>query len=231
MNNKIGIITARGGSKRIPRKNIRPFLGKPIISYSIQAAIDSGLFSEIMVSTDDQEIAEISKACGANVPFMRSSCNSNDVATTADVLIEVVTEYAKLGLNFDNLCCLYPAAPFVTANMLKESFDHMLSSQADGCVPVVRFSHPIQRAFAVKSDHRLSYIWPENRDRRSQDLAPTFHDAGQFYWIRSRSLLDNRSLITENTVAYVLEEYQVQDIDNESDWKVAEQKVAILKRT
>ena len=137
---KLAIITARGGSKRIPRKNIRNFLGKPIIAYSIESAIKSGVFDEIMVSTDDDEIAEIAEEYGAKVPFKRSEATSNDTATTTDVIIEVLNEYKKRGFNFDYACCIYPTAPFITSDSLKIGFDKMLESQTEVAFPVVKYS-------------------------------------------------------------------------------------------
>lgn len=154
----LAIITARGGSKRIPRKNIRNFLGKPIIAYSIEAALRSGAFEEVMVSTDDDEIAEISLEFGAKVPFKRSAETSNDTATTTDVIIEVLEEYKKRGMNFDYACCLYPTAPFVRPESLKEGLEAMLREGSDAAIPVVKFSYPIQRALEVNNDGRLDFL-------------------------------------------------------------------------
>ena len=172
----IAIITARGGSKRIPRKNIRDFCGSPIISYSIDAAINSNIFTEVMVSTDDEEIAKIALENRAQVPFYRSSKNSDDYSTTADVLIEVLSEYEKKGLKFDYLCCIYPTAPFVTSEKLKLAFEKMINEKADALIPVVRFSYPPQRAFIIEND-KLIYKYPENVFKRSQDLESYYHDA------------------------------------------------------
>ena len=154
----IAIITARGGSKRIPRKNIRDFCGNPIISYAIDAAINSNIFAEVMVSTDDNEIAKIALENGAQVPFYRSSRNSDDYSTTADVLIEVLSEYEKKGLKFDYLCCIYPTAPFVTSEKLKLALKKMINEKAEAIIPVVKFSYPPQRAFIIKDDKLISEI-------------------------------------------------------------------------
>ena len=159
----IAIITARGGSKRIPGKNIKPFLGKPIIAYSIEAALKSGLFDEVMVSTDSEEIADIARAYGANVPFMRSEATSNDYAGTGDVLREVLSEYEKRGQVFDRMCCIYPTAPFVTAEKLRAAAATFENSGADSLTPVVQFSYPPQRAFVIR-DGCLLYTSPSPRD-------------------------------------------------------------------
>jgi len=225
----IAIIPARGGSKRIPKKNIRDFLGKPIISYSIMAALNSKLFDEVMVSTDNNEIAEISKKLGATVPFLRSEKTSDDYATTADVLLEVLGEYQKLGKDFNYLCSLYPTAPFITAEKLKQSFDWMREKKADSLIPVVKFSYPIQRALKIENNN-LKYIYPENINKRSQDLELTYHDTGQFYWIKTEVLINQRSLMTGNTIGYEISELEIQDIDNESDWKIAEIKYQIVNK-
>src|SRR5690606_17084662 len=145
-----------------------------------------GLFKEVMVSTDNKEIADISIKYGASVPFIRSGKNSDDFATTASVIIEVIEEYKKAGEEFDNLCCIYPAAPFVTPVKLKDSFKLMTESQADSVIPVVKFSYPVQRALKIE-DNKLKFLYPENAKKRSQDLEPVYHDAGQFYWCRVES--------------------------------------------
>lgn len=222
----IAIITARGGSKRIPRKNIKDFCGKPIMAYSIEAAKKSGLFDEIMVSTDDVEIAEIAQEYGAKVPFMRSAETAGDYATTADVLREVLREYEKHGQLFEWMCCIYPTAPFVTANKLCDAFTHLRERGADALVPVVKFSYPPQRCVVIKND-LLQYKWPENIRARSQDLEPLYHDAGQFYFWAVEKFSEG---IVENTVPLVLTELEVQDIDNIEDWELAEVKYRIISQ-
>lgn len=213
------IITARGGSKRIPRKNIRAFLGRPIISYSIEAAIESRLFEEVMVSTDDEEIASVSMSYGASVPFMRSPENGGDHATTYDVLAEVVEQYGKRGREFDTLCCIYPTAPFVTAEKLRAA-SAMLDG-ADTVLSVVRFSFPPQRGLVGKGAC-LSYWHPECATARSQDLEPVFHDAGQFYFCRISELLYSGAVVGARTKGFEVSELEAQDIDNISDWEIAE---------
>ncbi|XWW47231.1 pseudaminic acid cytidylyltransferase [Fibrella sp. USSR17] len=223
------IIPARGGSKRIPRKNIRPFLGLPIIAYSIRAAQESGLFDEVMVSTDDAEIAEIARQYGASVPFARSADTANDHATTAAVLAEVLAGYAQQGTHFDRACCLYATAPFATADTLREAFAKLETGGFDTVFPVVRFSFPIQRA-VVFQDDRLVWREPDHALTRSQDLAPAFHDAGQFYCFVVSRFLDSGRLLTDNTGAIELTELEAQDIDSPADWQLAELKVDLLRQ-
>lgn len=219
----LAIITARGGSKRIPQKNRKEFCGKPIISYSIEAALNSRLFDEVMVSTDSREIADIAERCGAVVPFMRSSLTSNDYATTADVLKEVLEEYGNRGMSFEWMCCLYPTAPFITAGILQESMKAILSSHADSLIPVVRYGYPPQRAFRVQ-DEVLQYIYPEYERARSQDLEPEYHDAGQFYMCKVSSFERYKSLVMPYTIPFILDADSVQDIDTITDWHIAELK-------
>ena len=227
MNKCLAIITARGGSKRIPRKNIKNFLGKPIIQYSIEAALQAGCFTEVMVSTDDREIADIARSLGAKIPFIRSAETSNDFATTADVITEVLNEYGKSGQVFDYCCCIYPTAPFVTAEKLKTAFEKLHSTGAESVVPVVRFGFPILRSFKIE-DGLIKMNWPEYMNTRSQDLAPAFHDCGQFYFLQTKTFLQNKKLFTAFTVPMEMPESEVQDIDNEEDWKVAEIKYTFL---
>ena len=223
----LAMITARGGSKRIPRKNIKEFNGKPIIAYSIEAALSSGVFDEVMVSTDDEEIAEIAKKYGAKVPFFRSEKTANDFATTVDVIEEVLNTYKERGQEFDIFCCIYPTAPFITAKRLKDAVEELSASDADSLIPVVTFSYPPQRAMEVH-DGKLVFRQPENLSKRSQDLEPHFHDAGQFYVVRSESFFKNRGIMVGDILPMELSELEVQDIDNEVDWKLAELKYNLL---
>ena len=225
---KIAIITARGGSKRIPRKNIKDFCGKPILAYSIEAAVSSGLFDTVMVSTEDEEIAEVARKYGAEVPFYRSEKTAGDFATTNDVLLEVLEEYKKRGQEFELACCIYPTAPFVSAEKLKKAMGELENSDADTLIPVVPFSYPPQRAMVVR-EGRLVFFQPEYMDSRSQDLEPHYHDVGQFYVFRTEAFERNRKLMLGNILPFVISELEVQDIDNESDWEIAEMKYRILK--
>lgn len=223
----IAIITARGGSKRIPRKNIKEFCGKPIIAYSIDAAKESGLFDEIMVSTDDAEIAGIAKEYGASVPFMRSEATSNDFATTGDVINEVVTEYEKLGKTFDIICCIYPTAPFIRSERLVEGIKLIESGEYDAITPVVKFSYPPQRGF-IMEDGYIRYKYPEFARTRSQDLEPMYHDVGQYYFTTMKSFKEIGSFSPKRSGAVIITDDEVQDIDNPEDWATAELKYRML---
>ncbi len=225
--NNLCIIPARGGSKRIPRKNIKDFLGKPIIAYSIEAALGCGLFSEVMVSTDDEEIAEIALKYGAKVPFLRSEKNADDYASTLDVLREVVGEYEKKEKHFDYVCCIYPTAPFVSSVKLKEAYVVMIDYSYDSVIPVMKYTYPIQRAFEKLEDNKIKFLFDEHINSRSQDLQDVFHDVGQFYWMQ-RGVLNKQSVLTENTGAVKVDELDGQDIDNETDWQLAELKYKLL---
>lgn len=230
----VAIITARGGSKRIPRKNIKDFCGKPIMAYAIAAALDSGLFDEVMVSTDSMEIAEIAKAHEASVPFMRSPSASDDYATTVDVLHEVLSAYAEREKKFDFMCCLYPTAPFVTAEKIRAAYTAFMESGADMLEPVVAFSYPPQRSFSIEAG-LLAYNYPEHVRTRSQDLPTWYHDAGQFYFYRVEAF---RRSVEGNSeqggydlrcVPFVMNEMEVQDIDTIMDWQLAEAKYRLLQ--
>ena len=220
MSRNLAIITARGGSKRIPRKNIKEFCGKPILCYSIKAALDAGVFDEVMVSTDDKEIAEIAKAAGASVPFFRSEQTANDYASTDDVIMEVITEYQKRGKEFDAFCCIYPTAPFLTGERLKEAM--ALLTTADSVMPIVPFSYPPQRGLIIGENGLVARQFPEYATARSQDLPKVYHDCGQFYACRTKSFLDAGTTDVENLVPLILSEMEVQDIDTLEDWEIAE---------
>jgi len=228
MSKAVAIITARGGSKRIPRKNIKEFCGKPILAYSIEAAIQSGVFDEVMVSTDDEEIAEIAKRYGAKIPFMRSAETANDYATTADVICEVLEEYKVEGKAFEYACCIYPTAPFVTAEKLKAVMELLENTGADSVMPVTAFSFPPMRGMYVRGG-MLSYAFPEYSQKRSQDIEAMYHDCGQFYGITVVRFMQTKKLVTENTRPMIVSELEVQDIDTEMDWKLAELKYEMMK--
>lgn len=227
MNKTICIIPARGGSKRIPRKNVKDFLGKPIIAYSIEAALNSGLFDEVMVSTDDEEIAAIAKQYGASVPFMRSDATANDVASTKDVLREVLREYQRQGKEFDVLCCLYATAPFVTVENIRKAYEK-LGELYDSAFTVVRYSYPIQRALRI-TDGCIGLRESQYADVRSQDLEPMYHDAGQFYFSKVKDI-DTFELWTKHTYGLELSELIVQDLDTETDWILAEIKYGLMHK-
>lgn len=226
----IAIITARGGSKRIPRKNVKSFLGEPIISYSIRAALQANCFDEVMVSTDDSEIAEYARSIGALVPFLRSEQSSNDFASTADVINEVLNVYEEKGHSFDLCCCIYPTAPFITSEKLEDACTKLITQRADSVIPIVRFSFPIMRSFNITND-KICFNWPEYELVRSQDIPPAFHDSGQFYFLKVDSFRKSKKLITNNTIGIEYPESEVQDIDNDEDWEIAEIKyTAFLKK-
>jgi pseudaminic acid cytidylyltransferase len=223
----LAIVPARGGSKRIPRKNIRPFLGKPILARVVETLVASGCFAEVMVSTEDEEIAAVARSAGAAVPFARSRENADDTATTAAVLLEVLAQYAKAGKAFGTFCCVYPTAVFVTPEVLRKGGDLLAASGADTVIPVLRFSFPIQRAFKVDGGE-LKMFQPEHLSTRSQDLEPAYHDAGQFYWARTTSFLEQKTLYARRAAPLVLDDMQAHDIDSEEDWRIAEFKYSYL---
>lgn len=225
----IAIITARGGSKRIPKKNIRDFLGKPIIAYSIEAALSSNIFDDVMVSTDSKEIADIAKKYGASVPFMRSEITSNDYADTSDVLKEVLEKYKERGKEYSEFCCIYPTAPFITDEKLCESYKILKDGNVYNVVPMVSFSFPPQRGLIIKSG-LTEPVDSIGIEQRSQDLEKIFHDAGQFYWCKTAEFYKNSNLLYNCTAPYIVSELEVQDIDNLTDWKLAEMKYKIMMK-
>ncbi len=227
---KLAIIPARGGSKRLPRKNIKNFMGRPILSYPIKAAFNSSLFDEVMVSTDDEEIADISKLFGAKIPMFRSEKNSSDHATTIDVIIEVLENYRKKGINFTHACCIYPTAALISPYDLKKAYSKMIKHEYVSVIPVTPFSYPIHRALMINSDGKLNMQKQENIQTRTQDFPQSYHDAGQFYWFDVKKILKEKNLFTSNTGSIILPEHNVQDIDNESDWKMAEMKFKLLNQ-
>lgn len=228
---KIAIIPARGGSKRIPRKNIKLFFNKPIIAYTIETALESGLFDEVMVSTDDAEIAEIAIKYGAKVPFFRTEKNSDDNATTADVLIEVLDEYKlRFNVKFDLACCIYPTSPLIQVRHLAEAHDLISEKHYDSVFPVVAFSYPIWRGVSMNDQNLVSMQWPEYYNSRSQDLKTIYHDAGQWYWFNTDALKCSKKLYMDRSFGLLLEDTEVQDIDNLVDFKLAELKYQLLKK-
>lgn len=223
----IAIIPARGGSKRIPGKNIKSFMGKPIIAYSIETALQTNLFDEVMVSTDDEEIARIALQYGAKVPFIRSSQTAGDFATLADVLSEVIDCYREKGTGIVNLCCILPTAPLLRASHIESAYKLFEQDKLTSVCPVVEFSYPILRALKLDHDNKLRMIWPEHLQTRSQDLPKAYHDSGTFYWVNALALKQEGSVFTQNGSAIILSEDEVQDIDTETDWHMAELKYSM----
>lgn len=222
----IAIIPARGGSKRIPHKNIKEFCGKPILAYSIEAAKQSNLFDEIMVSTDDENIAKIACEYGASVPFMRSEKTSNDFAILKEVLEEVLSNYSKKNIYFDYVCCLLPTAPFIEPRDLCKSYDIIKKQNCVSVIPVVKYSYTIFRSLKIENE-KLTMNWPENFSKRSQDLPDAYHDAGLFYWYSNSYFEETIPGFGDNAYPYILDECKVQDIDTEDDWNIAEMKFKI----
>ena len=229
MEKKLAVITARGGSKRIPKKNIKEFCGKPIIAYAIRAALDSNIFDEVMVSTDNEEIKKVALAYGAKVPFMRSAQNADDYATTEDVIMEVVTEYQKRGQRYPYVCCIYPTAPFIEESILKKAMQIMEEKRPAVVIPVVEFSYPPQRCFIVDERGYAKFKYPEYVQARSQDLEKEYHDAGQFYVYNMKKLFEKKGIIKDDFFSIILPEMMVQDIDTLNDWKLAELKYQLLR--
>ncbi len=228
MKNTIAIITARGGSKRIPQKNIKPFFGKPMIGYAIEACKEAGIFSTIMVSTDSKEIAEIARSYGAKIPFMRSDRTSSDFATTYDVLEEVVTNYENKDISFDSLCCVYPCVPFLRGSTLKSAYAHFNKSTVEGVQPVCKYPVPIEWAMKIEN----GILVPNDHEAlklRSQDLTPKYFDVGMFYFIKTKALLEQKTLVPSKTFAYIMNENEIQDIDTMDDWNLAELKMKLMR--
>jgi len=221
----VAIIPARGGSKRIPRKNIKPFLGKPLISYVIEIALESECFSTVYVSTDCEEIASVAKDAKAVVPFLRSKENSDDFATLSQVLSEFL---GQLDQKPEQICCILPTALFTNAKLLQKSFAR-LNEEAHGVVPVVRYSTPIQRALLMDQDE-VRFRWPEHRSTRSQDLSPHFFDSGLFYWLNTASFLEDNQIFSSGMLGFEIPESSCQDIDTQQDWEIAELKYKILNQ-
>lgn len=218
----IAVIPARGGSKRIPRKNIKPFCGKPMIVWSIEAAIASGCFDRIIVSTDDQDIAELSRAHGAEVPFTRPEALADDYAGTIPVVKHAVEAMTLAGCSLEFVCCLYATAPFVSAGDISRALASLKASDADYAFSVTSYAFPIQRAVKITSEERVAMFNPEHFGTRSQDLEEAYHDAGQFYWGRAQAWRDQKMLFASDSLPIILPRYRVQDIDVEEDWIRAE---------
>lgn len=224
------IIPARGGSKRIPRKNIRPFRGRPIIAYPIEAALASGCFDEVLVSTDDAEIAKVAREHGASVPFLRSTKNAGDRAGTAEVFAEVIHELRKCGRDFASVCGLYATAVLVTVDQLRRGREMLRADPAlTGVIPVLQFSYPVQRALLFR-EGQVPMLHPEHYHSCSQDLEPVYHDAGQWYWLNVEKFLITRRLIGAGFAGLPLSQMEAQDIDHDDDWALAELKFQLRER-
>lgn len=219
---RIALIPARGGSKRIPRKNIRDFAGRPVIAWSIAAAAGSGLFDRIICSTDDEEIAQVVQACGAETPFRRPPELSDDHATTLAVVQHFLEWAQGEALPLEALCCIYPASPFVTADALSQAWRRLESSGAQYCFPVARFPAPIQRAMRRTAEGRLEMFQPENFNVRSQDLEPAYFDVGQFYWGRPDAFRAGLRMFGPDSAPLEIPLWRAVDIDTPEDWERAE---------
>lgn len=225
---RIALIPARGGSKRIPRKNIRPFAGRPVIAWSICAAMESGLFDRIVCSTDDEEIAEVARAWGAETPFRRPQELSDDHATTLAVMQHFLHWAEDQALSLAALCCIYPASPFVTAAALQAAWARLEDSGAQYCFPVARFPAPIQRAMRETADGRLEMFQPENFNVRSQDLEPAYFDVGQFYWGRPEAFRAGLRMFGPDSALLETPLWRAVDIDTPEDWDRAEKLWRVL---
>ena len=227
----ICVIPARAGSRRIPRKNIKEFNGKPIIAYSIEAALKSNCFSQVIVSTDDDEISDVAKKYGAYVPFVRPDELSNDYVGTIPVIKHTI-EWMEDNNNYiENVCCLYATAPFIQSKIISKAYQQLKNSSADYCFSVTSFAFPIQRAIRIVQDNKVDMFYPEHFNTRSQDLEEACHDAGQFYWGKAQAFKAELPLFSEVATPYVLPRYLVQDIDTMEDWIRAEIMFKVLLET
>jgi N-acylneuraminate cytidylyltransferase len=219
---KIAVIPARGGSKRIPRKNIRSFCGKPIIAYSIAAARESALFDQIIVSTDDEEIAAVARACGATTPFIRPKEIADDFTGTNAVVKHAIGWFAEQRTDIAHVCCIYATAPLIESRFIREGYERLIGSDAAFAFSITHYAFPIQRAVRLTSGGRVDALYPEHRMTRSQDLELAYHDAGQFYWGIARAFLDDVPVFSPRSIGVVLPRVLVQDIDTQEDWDQAE---------
>ena len=226
---RLAIIPARGGSKRIPRKNIRPFCGKPMLAWPIEAALESGCFSRVLVSTDDAEIAEAARACGAEVPFMRPAQLADDYCGTQAVVQHALRFCAAEGDDFTQVACIYATAPLLSAAVIRAGAALLAERPCDYAVTVTGFSFPVQRSLLCADDGYLKPFFPEHMPKRSQDLPRAYHDAGQLYWGLPAAFLQDTNLWSMRVAPLFLPELQVQDIDTEQDWQLAEMKFRLLR--
>ena len=219
---RLAVIPARGGSKRIPRKNIKPFSGKPIMAWPIEAAIESGCFDRVIVSTDDQEIAETARQSGAETPFVRPAEISDDHATTADVMAHAAEWQSANGQAAEHICCIYPTAPFVRPQDLREGLARLMQEGCSYVFSAASYAFPIARALRLTQGSRVAMYYPEHQNTRSQDLEDAYHDAGQFYWGTCDAWRMRHPIFSGQSAALVLPRYRVQDIDTAEDWERAE---------
>ena len=226
---KIAIIPARGGSKRIPRKNIKPFHGKPLIAYSIEAAIKSQCFDKIIVSTDDDEIAKVALEYGAEVPFIRPAAISDDHATTMDVINHAIIWCKEHEFEVSHVCCIYATAPFISSDAVKSGLISLIEGKFNYAFSATSFPFPIQRALKIQSNGSTAMFQPEHANTRSQDLEEAYHDAGQFYWGTAEAFLNKKAIFSDNSFAIVLPRNTVQDIDTPEDWDNSQAMFALLK--
>ena len=224
----LAIIPARGGSKRIPRKNIKPFYGLPMLAWSIKAAQESGLFDKIIVSTDDPEIAAVATKFGADVPFIRPSELSDDHTGTSPVVRHAINTLASSGEGYDVVCCIYATSPFLMSQYLKKTFNLFTAERPSFVFSAASYAAPIQLALRIKADSRAEMISPQYAGTRSQDLEEGYHDAGQFYLGSSHSWLSKIGMFSGSAMPYVLPRHRVQDIDTEEDWVRAEYMKKVL---
>lgn len=218
----IAVIPARGGSKRIPRKNIKEFHGKPIIAWSIEAAVQSGCFTHIIVSTDDEEIAEVARSYGAKVPFMRPAELADDYTGTVPVIKHAVEWFEEHEGKIYYVCCIYPTAPFVMSNDIIKGHELITKNDCDYVITVTMYNYPIQRALKIDRDGYTNMFYPEKYETRSQDLEEAYHDAGQFYWGKAEAWKEQKPVLNALSLPVVLPNHRVQDIDTLQDWKRAE---------
>ncbi len=218
----IAIIPARGGSKRIPEKNIRPFFGKPIIQYSITAAVESGLFNRVIVSTDSNKIADVAVQCGAEVPFIRPDEISDDFTPVGDVVHHALTQLQLENESYEYACCILATAPFVRMEDLNKGLHIIRERKATSAFTVTTYPFPIFRALKITEKKRLEMFWPEHKLTRSNDLPEAYHDAGQFYWLDAGKFLKSREIYSSDAIPVVIPRFMVQDIDTEEDWDAAE---------
>jgi pseudaminic acid cytidylyltransferase len=220
---KVAVVPARGGSKRIPRKNVRPFRGVPLLQRTLEMLLTADVVDRVVVSTDDDEVAEVALAAGAEVPFRRPPELADDHAGTRPVVLHAVQELERLaGRRLGSLCLVYPAAVFVQPSDLRQSLELLTASGADFVFSATTYDAPVQRALRRRGDGSVEMLWPEHVGTRSQDLDESLHDAGQFYWGRRDAWVEGGSVLTARSLVHLLPRWRAQDIDTPEDWHRAE---------